>query len=297
MTRPFVHPSVRLRSIEQRAKRRFGQNFLTEPEYCVRIARAAGVAPGDRVLEIGPGLGILTDALLDAGASLTCVELDRDLAAALRESHPEVTLVEGDAMRVDLAATCPLTEDERAAGVRWKVCANLPYNVATPLLMRVLADPRFSRMALMFQREVADRLCAEVDDDAWGALSAQVQVRAHVQRALTLPPGAFHPPPKVHSTVVAFTRIEAPDFGGVPERAFDRIVRLGFSLRRKKLVNALATGMPKELALAALARAGVDPGVRAEVLTIPEWRALAAAVQALANVLGVVEGGALPADG
>ena len=294
MTRPFVHPSVRLRAIEQRAKRRFGQNFLTEPEYCARIARAAGVVPGDRVLEIGPGLGILTDALLDAGANVTCVELDRDLAAALRDSHPEVTLHEGDAMRVDLAEVCPLTADERADGQRWKACANLPYNVATPLLMRLLADARFARMALMFQREVADRLCAEVDDDAWGALSVQVQVRAHVQRALTLPPGAFHPPPKVHSTVVAFTRIEAPDYGGVPERTFDRVVRLGFSLRRKKLVNALATGMPKDVALAALARADVDPGVRAEVLTIPQWRALAAAIHTTAEAPALTgpEGGA-----
>jgi 16S rRNA (adenine1518-N6/adenine1519-N6)-dimethyltransferase len=268
VSRPFVHPSVRLKLLEQRARRRFGQNFLTEPDYCARIARAAGLQPGDRVLEVGPGLGILTDALLDAGAQVTCVELDRDLAAALRDSHPEVRLVEGDALRVDLADTCP--------GEGWKVAANLPYNVATPLLMRLLNEgPRFTRMALMFQREVADRICAEVDDDAWGALSVQVQVRAHVHRALVLPPGAFHPPPKVHSAVVAFTRVEQPDFGGVSARLFDRVVRLGFSLRRKKLVNALASGVPKERALEALAAAGIDPGVRAEVLTIPQWRALA----------------------
>ena len=271
MTRPFVHPSVRLKLIEQRAKRRFGQNFLTEPDYCVRIARAAGVEAGDRVLEIGPGLGILTDALLDAGAQLTCVELDRDLAGALRESHPEVTLVEGDAMKVDLAATCP--------GEGWKVAANLPYNVATPLLMRFLYEgPRFSRMALMFQREVADRICAEVDDDAWGALSVQVQVRAQVERAIVLPPGAFHPPPKVHSAVVAFRRIAEPDYGGVPARTFDRVVRLGFSLRRKKLVNALATGMPKAVAIEACERVGIDTGVRAEVLTLGQWRSLAGAL-------------------
>ncbi|MEN9784945.1 MAG: hypothetical protein RLZZ299_209 [Pseudomonadota bacterium] len=265
-----VHPAVRLRALEQRARKRFGQNFLVDPGACDRIVRAAGIRAGDRVLEIGPGLGALTDALLDAGAQVTCVELDRDLAAALRETHPQVTLVEGDALRVDLDDVCP--------GEGWKVAANLPYNVATPLVMQLLRAGRFERMALMFQREVAARICAEVDDDAWGALSVQVQVRARAERAVELPPGAFHPPPKVHSTVVSFTRIATPDYGGVAPEVFDRVVRLGFSLRRKKLVNALATGMPKEAALAACARAGIDPGVRAEVLDLPAWRRLAAAV-------------------
>jgi 16S rRNA (adenine1518-N6/adenine1519-N6)-dimethyltransferase len=130
----------------------------------------------------------------------------------------------------------------------------------------------------MFQREVAARICAEVDDDAWGALSVQVQVRAHVERALELPPGAFHPPPKVHSTVVRFTRNPTPDYGGVPARSFDRTVRAGFSLRRKKLVNALATAMTKEQANAAAAAAEIDPGVRAEVLDLPQWRRLARSV-------------------
>ncbi len=274
-----VHPTVRLRALEQRAKKRFGQNFLADPGACDRIVRAAGVQPGDRVLEIGPGLGALTDALLDAGAQVTCVELDRDMAGALRESHPAVTLVEADAVKVDLAAICP--------GTGWKVAANLPYNVATPILMRLLQEGelhgRFDRMALMFQREVAARICAEVDDDAWGALSVQVQVRAHVERALELPPGAFHPPPKVHSTVVRFTRNPTPDYGGVPARSFDRTVRAGFSLRRKKLVNALATAMTKEQANTACAAAEIDPGVRAEVLDLAQWRRLARSIH---DVLG-----------
>ncbi len=279
----FLHPAARLRALEQGARKRFGQNFLVDPDACGRIARAAGVTPGDAVLEIGPGLGALTDALLAAGGKVTAIELDRDLAAALRDSHPQVRLVEGDALKVDLDAACP--------GAGWKVAANLPYNVGTLLLLRLAADARFVRLALMFQREVADRIVAGPDDDAYGALSVQIQARLVPQRALTLPPGAFHPAPKVHSTVLRFDRIAEPDFGGVAPELFDRAVRLGFSLRRKKLVNALASGVPKEAALAACQAAGIDPGVRAEVLGLPEWRRLAAS---LAPALSVAAGAPTP---
>ncbi|MFZ5476422.1 MAG: 16S rRNA (adenine(1518)-N(6)/adenine(1519)-N(6))-dimethyltransferase RsmA [Myxococcota bacterium] len=255
-----MHPAARLRELEQRARRRFGQNFLVNPGVCERIVAAATLRPGEHVLEIGPGLGVLTSALLDVGARVTCVELDRDLAAALRESHPSVTLIEGDALKVDLPAADA-------------VVANLPYNVATPLLMKLLAA-RYPRMVLMFQREVADRLEAGVDDDAYGALSVQVAARARVERVLTLPPGAFHPPPKVHSAVLRFDPFPSPD---LPE-GFDRTVRLGFSLRRKKLINALASDLDKERALAALAAAGIDPGVRAETVDLAGWRRLAEAL-------------------
>jgi 16S rRNA (adenine1518-N6/adenine1519-N6)-dimethyltransferase len=254
-----IHPAHRLKELEQRARRRFGQNFLVHPGVTERIAGAARLQPGERALEIGPGLGVLTDALLETGAVVTCVELDRDLAAALRESHPRVTLIEGDALKVELP-------DADA------VVANLPYNVATPLLMKLLAR-RYPRMVLMFQREVADRLEARVGDDAYGALSVQVQARAKVMRVMTLPPSAFHPAPKVHSAVLRFDPVAEP---GLPA-GFDRVVRLGFSLRRKKLINALATGVEKERALRALAAAGVDPGARAETLDLAAWKRLAEA--------------------
>lgn len=266
-----MHPATRLRELEMRARRRFGQNFLVDGDAVDRIVRAAKVAPGDRVLEIGPGLGVLSRALLGAGAALTAVELDRDLAAALREDLPEVRLVQGDALRV--------AWDEAAPGEGWKVVANLPYNVASPLLMRLLGEPRrFFSMVLMFQREVGDRLEATPDDDAYGALSVQVQARARVSRVLELPPGAFHPAPKVWSVVLRFEPYPEPDFGGVPAGAFDRAVRAGFSLRRKTLANALSTAWPREVAVAALTAADVDPRRRAETVDLAGWRRLAAAL-------------------
>lgn len=266
-----MHPSVRLKELEQRARKRFGQNFLTQPEMAARIVQAAGVRPGDKVLEIGPGLGVLTEQLRNAGAELVCVELDRDLAAALREWWPDLRLVEGDALKVDLAEVCP--------GSGWKVVANLPYNVGTHILMRLLSQPeRFSTLTLMFQREVGDRLQAGPDDDAVGALSIQVQARAEVSRLVSLPPGAFHPPPKVHSVVLGFRLLPSPDFGGVPPATFDRVVRLGYAQRRKTLYNALGAGIGKERAGAALAEAGIDPRRRAETLSLDDWRRLALAV-------------------
>lgn len=273
----MTHPSARLRELEMRARRRFGQNFLVDADAVDRIVRAATIRPGDRVLEIGPGLGVLSRALLAAGAELTAIELDRDLAAGLREELPQLTLVQGDALRVPLA--------EAAPGEGWRVVANLPYNVATPLLMRLLGEPaRFPTMVLMFQREVGDRIEAGVDDDAFGALSVQVQARARVTRVLELPPGAFHPAPKVWSVVLRFDVHPTPDFGRLPDAtplpavAFDRAVRAGFGLRRKTLSNALGVIYGRPAALAALEAAGIDPRRRGETIDLAGWRTLAAAL-------------------
>ena len=265
----MLHPALRLQMLETRAKRRFGQNFLVDPGVVSRIVRVAGVRPGERALEIGPGLGILTEALLNAGAEVTAIELDRDLAEGIREALPRVRLVEGDAMRVDMGA---LLEGEG-----WRVAANLPYNVATPILMELLklGAPRISTMALMFQREVADRLVATPADDAFGALSVQVQARANVERALELPPQSFHPAPKVHSTVVRFELIQ-PDYGGVSEKHFDRVVRAGFAQRRKFVANSLTSAFLREDVDRALAGAGIVPTLRAERIDLPGWRRIAA---------------------
>jgi 16S rRNA (adenine1518-N6/adenine1519-N6)-dimethyltransferase len=161
------------------------------------------------------------------------------------------------------------------------VVANLPYNVATPLLLRLLDHPAtFSSMVLMFQREVGDRILAGPADPARGSLSVQVQARAHVRPVLQLPPGAFHPPPKVHSVVLGFALEPAPDFGGVPARVFDRVVRAGFQHRRKTLENSLGASFPRDAARRACEQVGVDPRRRAETLTLAEWRLLAGALYA-----------------
>ena len=273
MERVALHPAARLKELEQRARRRFGQNFLVSPEMVDRIARAAGVGPDDRVLEIGPGLGILTERLRSSGAEVRCIEIDRDLAAALRQIWPDLELHEGDAMKSDFAAICP--------GSGWKVVANLPYNVATPLLLRLTGHPEiFSTMVLMFQREVGDRIAAEAGHPARGSLSVQIQARARARQVLQLPPGAFHPAPKVHSVVLAFDMYAEPDFGGVDPKSFDRVVRLGFQHRRKTLLNSLGSGLDRGLVAAACATAGIDSGRRAETLDLAEWRRLARAIKA-----------------
>lgn len=269
----MIHPATRLRELEQRARRRFGQNFLSNPDAVQRILDAAAITPGERVLEIGPGLGVLTEGLLAAGADLRCIEIDRDLAAGLRQLWPELSLFEGDAMRAPLQEICP--------GSGWKVVANLPYNVATPLLLRLLALPgTFSSMVLMFQREVGDRIQAGADHSARGSLSVQVQARARVRTLIHLPPGAFHPPPKVHSVVLGFELLPEPDVGAVGPITFDRTVRLGFQHRRKTLLNSLTSGMMREDAQRACTTADIDSRRRAETLTLDEWRRLAQAIHA-----------------
>lgn len=268
----MIHPASRLREIEQRARRRFGQNFLASPDAVDRIVAAASLAPGDRVLEIGPGLGVLTEKLRASGAEVRCVELDRDLAEALHQLWPDLRLLQADAMKVDFPAFCE--------GSGWKVVANLPYNVASPLVLRLLDHPgTFMAMTLMFQREVAERIRAGADDSARGSLSVQVQARAEVRPVLELPPGAFFPAPKVHSSVLGFRLRPVPVTGGVDPRRFDAVVRAGFQHRRKTLLNSLGGSWERSVVEAVCVAAGVDSRRRAETLTLEEWGRVAAALE------------------
>ncbi len=270
MSREGEGPAQILRALERRARRRFGQNFLANPATAQRIADLLRAGPSDRVLEIGPGLGQLSRALLATGAAVRAVELDRDLADYLEGALPELELLRGDALSVDLGALAP--------GRGWLVCANLPYNVATPLVHRLLDEgPRFARLVLMFQKEVARRLTASRGSKAFGALTVRAAARADAQLALILPPGAFHPRPKVDSGVVIFTPHPQPRFGPAGREGFDRAVKAGFSQRRKTLENALKSHYGREVARAACAEVGVS-GRRAETLDLGEWRALAAAL-------------------
>ena len=271
MTDRDAHPRQLLAGLEQKARKRFGQHFLSDDSLVDRMVRAARIKPGERVLEIGPGLGILTRALLRAGADLTAVELDRDLAAWVREHFPEIRLVEGDALKLDW--------DDAAPGSGWKVVANLPYNIGTHVLMDMLRQPaRFASVSVMLQQEVVDRLLASPGTRAWGALSVEAQVRGQPIYLLQVPPTAFHPPPKVQSGVVRFDLYDAPRTGDVPPAYFDAVVRGAFSQRRKTVANSLGSRFGKERARRALADAGIDPGLRAEVLDAAAFIALAQAL-------------------
>jgi 16S rRNA (adenine1518-N6/adenine1519-N6)-dimethyltransferase len=245
-----------------------GQNFVVDPNTVRRIARLAGVGPGDRVVEIGAGLGSLTLALAETGASVTAIEVDSGLVPALRSvvEPVGVTVVEGDALRLDWASLL--------GGNGWILVANLPYNVATPLVADLLDGvPAIARMLVMVQREVAERLAAGPGDDAYGAVSVKVAYWATAKVVGRVPATVFHPVPNVESALVRIDRRPAPAVGPDvdPEWLF-RLVRAGFGQRRKMLRRSLAALVPAE----AFVAAGIRPEARAEELGVEEWGRLAA---------------------
>jgi 16S rRNA (adenine1518-N6/adenine1519-N6)-dimethyltransferase len=250
------------------ARKSLGQHFLLDEALCRRIATQAGDLVGRHVLEVGPGPGGLTRALLDSpAAQVTAVELDRRAVAALAElaaAHPgRLTVIEADALRIDPAALLPAPR---------KIVANLPYNVATPLLVGWLRGAAaLEGMALMFQQEVAERICAAPDTEAYGRLSVLAQWRCRCAMLLRLPPGAFSPPPKVWSAVVGF--IPHPeDPGPALFRAMERLTAAAFGQRRKMLRGSLKSLGGAEALLAA---AGIAGERRAETLSVAEFDRLA----------------------
>ena len=263
-----------------RARKRFGQHFL-QAAWAAKIAEAAGLAPTDAVLEIGPGQGVLTRALLARHPALVAVELDRDLIAALRESLPHaVRIIEGDILAQSwtelLAAAAEWHEAQTATGVTSvRVVGNLPYNIASPLLIAMMhatrAGAQLRDALVMVQREVADRVCASPDTGDYGPLGVALQTWADVQRVMDVPPGAFRPMPKVWSSVIRLTwRPSDLEIGSLA--AFDQVTRRVFQQRRKQLSNALQ-GLAVERgadAEAWLAAAGLDGTRRPGTLTRPE---------------------------
>lgn len=271
MSGGFDDPRGILRVLEQRARRRFGQHFLSDQGVVDRIVRRAGVSTGDPVLEIGPGLGILTHALQRTGVRLTAVELDRDLADHVERVFPDVRLIRGDALHQRWPE---LLSDEPHT-----VVANLPYNVGTRLVLQLVDHPAlFPRIVVMLQREVVDRLLAPPGSRTYGSLSVITQARAAVSFLLAVPPTSFHPPPKVDSSVVRLEPFDAPRVGGVAPSDFDRVVKAAFSQRRKMVLNSLGALYGREVASQALAAAGLDPRDRAEQIDVPGYRRLAAAL-------------------
>jgi 16S rRNA (adenine1518-N6/adenine1519-N6)-dimethyltransferase len=262
-----------------RPSRALGQNFLADPNTARRIVRLAGVGPGERVLEIGPGVGSLTVALAEAvapGGRVLALELDRHLLPVLGEvvaGLADVRVVQGDALTADYGA---LLGD---AGP-WSMVSNLPYNVATPLLARLLEDvPALRTLSVMVQKEVAERLAAAPGTRACGAISVKVAYHATASIVGVVPPTVFIPRPKVDSAIVRFERRPAPPVDVPSADSLFTLARAGFAQRRKTLRQSLKPVLGSRV-VEVLGAAGIAPMARAEALSLPEWAALARAAAA-----------------
>lgn len=251
-------------------KRRLGQHFLTDDRVAQAIAAAAGVEPGERILEIGPGVGSLTRALCAAGASVVAIEIDRSLEPALREAVAglPVELIWGDALRV------PLPPAD-------KVVANLPYGITGPAVMRCLTSRPWERLVFMVQREVAERVLAPPGSRRYGSFTLAVRFFARAELVLRVSRGAFFPRPEVDSAVLRLWPHRSP----YPQEAFFRVVRAAFSARRKTLRAALAGGLRLDRTQVAqlLDAAEIDGERRAESLSLDEFGRLAVAWHGLSG--------------
>lgn len=258
--------------------RALGQHFLRDEGLAQQIVALAHPTKRDLALEVGPGQGALTAHLAEGCGRLIALEVDADLAARLREwflpaSH--VQIVEGSAMTFDYATLPALRPDP---GGRVLVVGNLPYSVGKPILMALLAAGQaISEMILMLQKEVAERVAAPPGSKTYGSLSVLTQMACEVRLAFSVPPGAFRPPPQVESAVLHLRVRPAPPVPVANPARFRTVVRAAFAQRRKSLGNALAAGLGvgTQRARAAIADAGIDPGRRAETLTLAEFARLA----------------------
>jgi 16S rRNA (adenine1518-N6/adenine1519-N6)-dimethyltransferase len=249
-----------------RPSRALGQNFLADPNTARRIVRLAELQPDDRVVEVGPGVGSLTLVLADAGVHVCAIELDRHLVPILEEvvEGRDVEVVQGDGLRVDWEA--------RLGPKPWVMVANLPYNVATSVVVRALETaPMIKRMLVMVQREVGERLAAGVHDDAYGAVSVKVAYYATAKVVGVVSPNVFVPKPKVESALVRLVRHGAPPVRVRDVDGMFEFVRAGFATRRKTLRNTLEGRVDADR----FARAQIDPQARAETLTLVDWARLA----------------------
>ena len=253
-----------------------GQNFLIESWVPRDIAEASGAEKGNVVLEIGPGVGVLTRELAARAARVAAVELDERLFPILRETLAgceNVRLVPGDAMKLDLAALIR----QEFGGLRAAVCANLPYYISSPLLMRLLEERLpVESITVMVQKEAAERLCAEPGSRAAGAVSYAVRYYAQPRQLFVVQPGSFYPPPRVTSAVIRLELRACPPVDTPDEAGFFKLVRAAFGQRRKAAANAVSAGLglPKPLVAGAMQAAGLAPLARPEQLTLADFCAL-----------------------
>jgi len=253
-------------------RRSLGQNFVVDANTVRRIARLADVGPGDHVVEVGAGLGSLTLALAETGATVLAVEIDQHLVPILRENTAtlsNVTVLHGDAMTIDWHAVL-------SGAPRWTLVANLPYNVATPLIADLLDGvPEIASMLVMVQKEVGERLVARPRTEAYGAVSVKVAYWATGELVGTVPPSVFLPRPNVDSALVRLVRRPTPAVDtSISADTIFSLVRTGFGQRRKMLRRSLALLVSVEQ----FERAGIDPTARAEELDVEAWGRLAAEV-------------------
>lgn len=263
-----------LKTFNIHMSKKLGQNFLIDADIVRGIVDAADIRPGERVLEIGPGIGTLTQGLAEAGAEVTAVELDKKLPAVLAktlEGYENVRIVQGDILKVNIP--------EIMGSEPFKVAANLPYYITTPIIMTLLERRLpISRLVTMVQKEVADRMVAEPGTRVYGALSVAVQYYTQPHVELDVPPRSFIPAPEVDSVVIVCDVREKPPVTVADEKLFFRVVRAAFGQRRKTLSNALkGAGFDKELIRTALPAAGIDGTRRGETLSLTEFAAIATA--------------------
>ena len=253
--------------MQHRPRKRFGQHFLHDPRVIGKILAAVAPRPGDRLVEIGPGLGAITLPLLEKAGALIAVELDRDVIPHLQASARDkghLNVVQADALEVDLCRLVP-------AGQKLRLVGNLPYNVSTPLLFRFLEQADcIDDMHFMLQKEVVRRMAARPGGKEYGRLTVMLAARCQVEPLFNIGPGAFRPPPKVDSAFVRLSPYREPPFPMQDRTRYAEVVTRAFSHRRKTLKNALA-GLVEE---AEIISAGLDPKARPETLSAEEFARL-----------------------
>jgi len=252
------------------ARKRFGQHFLADRSVLERIVEAIDPRPGDELLEIGPGPGALTAALIERAGRIRAIEIDRDLARALRARFPPASLelIEGDALKFDY----------RSLPCGMRLVGNLPYNISTPLLFRIsICSDRFRDLHFMLQKEVVARMAAMHSTPDYGRLSVMLQHRFRVERLFDVPAAAFRPAPQVKSSMVRLTPRSVLERGDVDEESLRHVVSAAFSHRRKTLENALSGVLPASVIVAQ----GIEPSLRPENLSLANYVSLAGAFSRL----------------
>ncbi len=259
--------------------KKLGQNFLVNPSVCPRMAQACGATPESGVLEIGPGIGVLTRELAQCAGKVVAIELDDRLPPVLAETlkgQDNVEIVQGDCLKIDLAALIAEKFGDREVAV----CANLPYYITSPIIMSLLESRLpVTSITVMVQKEAAQRLCAQVGTREAGAVTLAVQYYAEAETLFTVSRGSFLPAPNVDSAVIRLTVRKDPPCAVKDEKVLFRLIRAGFGQRRKTLLNSLGSaGYSKDTLAAAFTVADIPPTARAEQLTLAQFAALADAL-------------------